>query len=137
MSTRAERGFHGMEQFSLLRQLGQGSYGIVYEAFDRKRNGIIALKTLSRAHPTSLARFKREFRALSDILHPNLVMLYELLSDSEQWFFTMELLNGVHLLQSIREETVAVPLPPDSSTLGDLDFLNTPMIGNPPSSGFL
>ncbi len=104
MSGKPQRDFRGTDQFSLLRRLGEGSFGIVYEAFDRKRSSIVALKTLSRVDAASLARFKREFRTLADITHPNLVMLYELLSQADEWFFTMELVSGVHILKYVRGE---------------------------------
>src|SRR5262245_41764360 len=68
--------------------------GVVYEAADRERAAPVALKTIRRVTPEGIARFKREFRALVDIAHPNLVALYELVAEDEALFFTMELVSG-------------------------------------------
>lgn len=74
--------------------LGRGAFGIVYAVSDRRQGTALAAKLLHRDHPKALARFKHEFRALADLHHPNLVRLYELHADGEQWFFTMERLAG-------------------------------------------
>src|SRR5215470_7245881 len=87
--------FAGTSRFRVLAKLGAGSMGIVYRAYDSQQGRDVALKTLQRFGATELYRFKREFRALADIAHPNLVALYELLSEGNSWFFTMELLDGV------------------------------------------
>ena len=57
--------------------IGTGSFGVVYEAFDTVRNRDVVLKTLSRADGDSISRFKREFRSLAELRHPNLASLYE------------------------------------------------------------
>jgi len=76
--------------------------GVVYEAIDRDRNARVALKTLKRLDASAMTRFKREFRALADIAHPNLVSLYELVADDSDMFFTMELVDGVDFLRWVR-----------------------------------
>ncbi len=81
-------------RFTLIRRLGAGGMGVVYEAYDQERGELLALKTMRQVDPQALVRFKQEFRSLSDISHPNLVSLYELFSVADRWFFTMELIEG-------------------------------------------
>jgi eukaryotic-like serine/threonine-protein kinase len=94
--------FAGTERFHVLRRIGAGGMGVVYEALDRERDAIVALKTLRTLKPDALLRFKTEFRALADIQHPNLVTLGELYEDQQRWFFTMEMVGGIHFLDYIR-----------------------------------
>jgi eukaryotic-like serine/threonine-protein kinase len=94
--------FAGTERFEVVRRIGAGGMGVVYEAFDRERHVTIALKTLRTLRPDALLRFKQEFRALADIQHTNLVGLGELFEDRERWFFTMEMVRGIHFLDYVR-----------------------------------
>ncbi len=81
-------------RFEILRRLGAGGMGVVYEAFDAERRGRVALKTLNRVDGAGIYRLKNEFRALADVSHPNLVRLHELFADDKVWFFTMDLVDG-------------------------------------------
>lgn len=96
-------GLRGTQRYALTRFLGQGAFGLVFEALDRERNDAkVALKVLYRAeHPGALLRFKNEFRSLADITHPNLVMLFDLANHQDTWFFTMELVNGTSFLDHV------------------------------------
>jgi eukaryotic-like serine/threonine-protein kinase len=82
-------------RFELRGELGSGGMGYVHRVFDHQRGEEVALKSLRAQSARDIYRFKREFRALADLTHPNLVMLHELFSVGEQWMFTMELVDGV------------------------------------------
>src|SRR5688572_28869082 len=89
------------DRFEIQGTLGSGGVGLVYRAFDRTRNTMVALKTLHRGEALDVYRFKREFRALADIAHPNLVTLYELFTAQDDWFFTMELVEGEPFIRHV------------------------------------
>ncbi len=101
MSSKVAEEFSSTERFAVLRRIGAGGMGVVYEAYDRERGVRVALKTLPKLDAEGLYRLKHEFRSLSDVTHPNLVTLYELFSVREQWFFTMEFIDGVNFLEYV------------------------------------
>src|SRR5215470_9820157 len=95
--------FLGTGRFHIVRRLGGGGMGVVYEALDRERNARVALKTLRAMSPEALLSFKREFREFQDLSHTNLVSYGELFAEhAAGWFFTMELVEGVHFLDWVR-----------------------------------
>ncbi|MCU1279764.1 MAG: Serine/threonine-protein kinase PknA, partial [bacterium] len=94
--------FEGNPRFEILRRVGVGGMGAVFEVFDRERQMAVALKVLAGNQGDGVLRFKREFRALQSVHHPNLVSLGELFAQGDSWFFTMELIRGVDLLTHVR-----------------------------------
>ena len=98
-------------RFEVRGTLGAGGAGTVYRVFDRQLQREIALKLLRQASGRDLYRFKREFRALAGILHPNLVVLHELHSVDGDWYFTMELVEGVSWIDWVRPGAAGEPAP--------------------------
>jgi len=99
-------GFRGSDRFAVVRWLGAGGMGAVYEVLDRSRGEHVALKTLDVRTPDQLLRFKNEFREVQDIHHPNLVSLGDLMQVDGVWFFTMELIAGGDFLAHVRPRRV-------------------------------
>src|SRR5262245_16391601 len=89
-------------EYRLVRELGRGGMGAVFEAVHLGRGYRVALKTLPTVSGDSLHRFKREFRVLFDVTHPNLVGLHTLENDGGQWFITLDLLEGCDFLSYVR-----------------------------------
>ena len=81
-------------RFVIERELGSGGFGHVWAVRDTEREALVALKALHEISPKTLLQFKNEFRGLTDLVHPNLVTLYELFYHDQMWFFTMELVPG-------------------------------------------
>ena len=93
-SVTSDPDFCGTERFAVQKRIGSGAFGSVYQVWDRERQVRAALKLLHSRRPESLVRFKREFRSLVDLRHPNLIRLHELFCEDQRWFFTMELVDG-------------------------------------------
>jgi eukaryotic-like serine/threonine-protein kinase len=107
----------GAGRFEVRGTLGAGGAGIVYRAYDRQLKRDVALKLLRQASGRDLYRFKKEFRALADIVHPNLVTLHELHADEGDWYFTMELVEGVSFIDWVRPSTLSGPTRPRQDIL--------------------
>jgi tetratricopeptide (TPR) repeat protein len=83
------------ERYRLLKLLGRGGNGVVYEAEDIQSPGDhVAVKLLSRERALALYQLKNEFRSLADVRHPNLVRLHQLASDRGRMFLVMDLVSG-------------------------------------------
>ncbi len=89
-------------RYHLMSELGEGGMGVVYIAYDRVRKMRVALKRLRRDDGRRIYRFKRAFRALNSLSHPNVVSLYDLVEERGVWFLAMELVEGVDFFTYIR-----------------------------------
>jgi hypothetical protein len=85
------------QRYQIRGELGRGGMGTVYHAYDRSVGSDVALKVLHGYSPENRLSLKTEFRALRNIVHPNLVSLYELTINETWCFFTMELVRGADI----------------------------------------
>ncbi|MBK9388282.1 MAG: protein kinase [Planctomycetes bacterium] len=99
-------------EFRLIRELGRGGMGVVYEAWQSSLDRKVALKVLAPAlvaSPSAVARFRREAAAIGKLRHAGIVEIYSFGGDGERHWFAMELVEGE-------------PLQRLSARAGDLSF---------------
>ncbi len=97
--------------YAIVRRLGEGGMGIVYEARDPRLERTVALKTMSSLAGDQRARqrFWREARAAASVSHPNVCQIYDVGDDRGALFITMELLEGETLAARLRRGPLSVP----------------------------
>jgi serine/threonine protein kinase len=98
--------------YQILRQLGAGGMGVVYEALDTKLERPVALKFLSDGllhNPTALERFRREAKAVSKLDHPNIGALFALEQHENHNFLAMALYQGQTLAARLEQGRLPMP----------------------------
>jgi serine/threonine protein kinase len=85
-------------EYELVSRIGRGGMGVVYRAWQPSLGRQVALKCLIRTgDPKAEARFAREIHALGRVEHPHLMKVFTSGADGDQWFYTMELIEGTDL----------------------------------------
>ncbi len=109
--TRADR----LGDFRMLREIGRGGMGVVYEAEELSLGRRVALKVLPNhftLNPRSIERFRREAAAVARLKHPGIVPIYRVGEVAGTHFFAMEFVEGTSLgqiLERVRRELAADP----------------------------
>jgi WD40 repeat protein/serine/threonine protein kinase len=84
-------------EYRILREVGHGGMGVVYEAVQESLGRHVALKVLplhSLGNPTILERFKREARAAAKLHHSNIVPVFGVGEDSGIHYYAMQFIQG-------------------------------------------
>jgi serine/threonine protein kinase len=121
-------------KYILLKEIGRGGAGIVYKAWRRESNSILALKILPHESDTAagvktpfgdvedVKRFYNEIRAHAELKHPNIVPVDDFGTVENHFYYTMKYIEGVTLDGVVREgiderafQTTIITLAPDPS----------------------
>ncbi|MCI0415621.1 protein kinase [bacterium] len=92
-------------RYQVLKELGRGGMGIVFQAHDKQLNEQVALKIISpmlSTDPESLERLKREVTSARRIAHPNIIRIFDIGESNGLHFVSMEFFPGQNLKEFIR-----------------------------------
>src|SRR6266852_4558874 len=84
-------------RYEILRQLGQGGMGAVYQARDRELDRLVAMKVIRpelATRPDILHRFKQELILARQVTHRNVIRIFDLGQADGVKFITMEFIEG-------------------------------------------
>jgi len=86
-----------ISHYEVEQEIARGGMGVVYRARDLSLNRFVALKALpvfTSSDPVARLRFEREAQAASALNHPNIVTIYDLVSDEHASYIVMEFIEG-------------------------------------------
>lgn len=112
-------------KYEILRELGRGAMGVVYEAFDPTIERTVALKTIRRDQlegddaAEMITRFHREAKAAGRLNHPNIVAIYDFGEDKDTTFIAMEFVIGRELKSHFAQDE-RFPLEEITRIMGEL-----------------
>lgn len=94
-------------RYQVLKELGRGGMGIVFQAHDKQLKEPVALKIVSpvlSTDPEALERLKREVSAARRISHPNVIRIYDIGENNGLHFVSMEFFPGSSLKEYVRRQ---------------------------------
>jgi len=92
-----------LDNYDVIKQLGKGGYGKVYEVKNKKTGEIRACKHLSKLSIKNLEKFEREINILIKTDHPHIIKLYEIFESQRSLYLVMEECKGGEVFDKIIE----------------------------------
>ena len=90
-----------LDSYEVIKQLGKGGYGKVYEVKNIKTGEVRACKHLSKLNIKNLEKFRREIEILKQMDHPNIIKLYEVYESDRSLYLVMEECKGGEIFDRI------------------------------------
>ena len=90
-----------LDNYDVVKQLGKGGYGKVYQVMNKKTKEIRACKHLSKLSIKNLEKFQREIEILRKADHPNIIKLYEIFESKRSYYLIMEECKGGEVFDRI------------------------------------
>jgi serine/threonine protein kinase/tetratricopeptide (TPR) repeat protein len=107
--------------YAIVREIGRGGMGIVYEGWDQRLSRAVAIKTILQAEDRQMReRLLREARAAAAVSHPNICQLFDIGEHDGAPFLCMELLDG----ESLADRLTRGPLTVQDATTIELSILS-------------
>eukprot|EP00249_Psilotum_nudum_P020200 c27601_g1_i1 orf=876-2255(+) len=98
-----------MERYKVIKQLGDGTYGSVWKAINRRTNEIVAVKKMKRKfYSWDECMNLREVKSLRQLNHPNIVKLKEVIRENDQLYFVFEYME-YNLYQVMKDKDKFFP----------------------------
>jgi len=105
------------DRYSIVSEIGRGSMGIVYDAWDQSLGRTVAVKTLreeSQRDAVRVERFRREIESISELRHPNIVSIHDVGLLDDRFWYVMDVIEGetlaLHLTNGALEPRAAFKL---------------------------
>jgi serine/threonine protein kinase len=92
---------------TLLQKIGEGSMGVVYRGFQNTLSRPVAVKVVFRDRLNKLftqERFRQEAEVVANLLHPNIITIFEFGEQSDFMYFIMQLVDGISLSQWLKQK---------------------------------
>lgn len=129
--------------YKLLKKIGEGGQGEVYQAEDTRLRRIVAIKILPAelvADEKTRKRFLREAQLASALDHPNICTVYEINEDRGLHFIVMQYLEGKRLKQMVRgraldvESTLSIAVQLADALAAAMNAASFTVMSRPPTS---
>lgn len=109
--TWAKGSFGMISRFQLRELVGDGGFGVVYQAYDPRLDRDVALKVLKQADPGErvMQRFFREARAAARLSHPYIASVHDAGCDGGRCWIAYEFVDGRTLAREIEQQKIDIP----------------------------
>ena len=96
-----------IKRYKIIKELGRGGMGVVYQAHDNNLDRIVALKVLPitmKDNPEAVKSFQKEAKATAALNHPNIVIVYDAGEMGNEYYISMEYIEGLTLRAYTRKK---------------------------------